>query len=165
MSATGNFVQLPSRENHRCFGCSPINPCGLQMKFFSDGNIVFSELTVPDHLSGWQNLVHGGITSTMLDEIMGWSAIYLLKRFVLTKSITVEFLKPLYVGKTLRVEGRVVKVRNDREAILEGSLFDSEGKLCARASGVFAIFALATAIKRGLIDESAIGDLERLFAA
>lgn len=159
-----SFVQLPNRIGHRCFGCSPVNPCGLKMTFFSDGKMLFSELSVPDHLSGWNNIVHGGVISTILDEIMGWSAIYLLKCFVLTKSITVEFMKPLLVGKKLRAEGRVADVKNDRQAAMDGSLYDDDGNLCARATGTFAIFAPAVALRLGIIDDGVVEDLERLFA-
>ena len=41
---------LPNRETHYCFGCSPANPSGLQMKFYTKDSSVFSRLTVPDHL-------------------------------------------------------------------------------------------------------------------
>jgi len=63
---------------------------------------VFSWLKVPDHLFGWDNLVHGGILSTILGEIMSWSALYLLKEMILTKSMTVAFVKPVFEGWSLR---------------------------------------------------------------
>ena len=157
--------QLPSRENHACFGCGPTNPCGLRMKFFTDGTSVFTELNVPEHTSGWKNLVHGGVITTILDEVMGWSAIFFLKRFVLTKSISIDFLKPAFVGERIRAEGSVTELRGEREAILESSLFDAAGNLCARGRGTFAVFAPETAVNRGIINEEAKADLERIFNA
>lgn len=156
---------LPNRENHSCFGCSPTNPCGLRMKFFTDGTSVFTELSAPEHTAGWKNMVHGGVITTILDEVMGWSAIFLLKRFVLTKSITIDFLKPAFVGATIRAEGKVLDYKNEREAILGSSLFDGDGNLCARGTGTFAVFAPKTAMSRGIINEETMADLERIFSA
>ncbi|MCJ7602424.1 MAG: PaaI family thioesterase, partial [Desulfobulbaceae bacterium] len=90
------------------------------MHFFSDGDSVVSRVAVPDHLCGWGRVVHGGIIATMLDEIMGWTAIYLLKRLVLTKSLRVQFEKPLFAGDMLWLEGRVLEKRGEREALLTG---------------------------------------------
>lgn len=159
------FYQLPQRENNRCFACSSTNPHGLQMKFFTDGEMLVSDLSVPEHLCGWRNLVHGGVISTILDEIMGWSAVYLLRRFTLTKTITIEFLKPLEVGSRLRVEGAVKEVKSDREAEMESKLFNEEGFLCAKGTGLFATFLPETAKRLGIIDESLVEELERIFLA
>ena len=71
---------LPNRPDHNCFGCSATNPSGLQMKFYTDEVLVFSWLTLPAHLSGWSNLVHGGVISTILDEIMSWTALCMLNK-------------------------------------------------------------------------------------
>jgi uncharacterized protein (TIGR00369 family) len=156
---------LPNRENHSCFGCSPTNPCGLRMTFFTDGTSVFTELNVPEHTAGWKNLVHGGVISTILDEVMGWSAIFLLKRFVLTKSISVDFLKPAFVGGKVRAEGKILDYRNAREAVMESTLFDGDGNLCFRGTGTFAVFAPEAAMNRGIINEETLQDLERIFNA
>ncbi|MFZ2445571.1 MAG: PaaI family thioesterase [Syntrophobacteraceae bacterium] len=134
------------------------------MRFHTDGKALFSWLTLSSHLSGWQNLVHGGVITTMLDEVMGWSAIYLLKRLVLTKSITVDFLKPVYIENEIRVEGRVSAVKNEREAVMEGLLFDTEGQLCSRARGLFALFPPAMAKKMGMSDDVVLRDLVRLIS-
>ncbi|MCK4502596.1 MAG: PaaI family thioesterase, partial [Desulfuromonadales bacterium] len=86
----------------------------------------------------------------MLDEIMGWSAIYGLRCIAMTKTMTVDFLKPVYIDDNLRVEGRVVEQVSGREAIIEGKLYrvdDGDDVLCAQTRGTFAIFT-AKAITR-----------------
>lgn len=159
------FYPLPERENNRCFACSSTNLHGLQMRFFSNGEMLISDLSVPEHLCGWRNLVHGGVISTILDEVMGWSAVYLLRRFSLTKSITIEFLKPLKVGSRLRAEGRVKKLVSEREAEVEGKIFNEEGTLCARGTGFFATFTPEIAKRLGIIDENLVDELEKIFQA
>ena len=115
-----SYTLLPNRADNKCFGCGPANPHGLQMQFYTNGRTVASWITIPPHLSGWSNLAHGGILFTALDEVMGRSIVYLLKRFVLTKSITIEYRKPVPLGREFKVEGRILEVRSEREAAAEG---------------------------------------------
>ena len=154
---------LPNRDNHNCFGCSPINPSGLQMKFYTDDSRVFSQLTVPPHLCGWNQLVHGGVLSTILDEIMSWAAIYLLKRITLTRSMTVEFLKPVYINNRLKAEGRLLELKGRHEAVMEGILTNDEETVCARSTGNFAVFSPAVARRLGIADETHLEWFEQIY--
>jgi len=108
MSAGKDYVPLPVQDDHRCFACGPANAAGLHMRFLAGEDRVVSRLTIPEHLRGWSNLAHGGVLSTILDEIMSWTAIHLLRRVILTKSMTVNFKKPVYVEKPVEAVGRIV---------------------------------------------------------
>ena len=158
------YKPLLNLDTHKCFGCSPVNPVGLQMQFHSKGDAVFSWVRVPDHLCGWSNVVHGGIVSTILDEIMSRASLYLLRKFVMTKSMTVEFLKPVFVGKEIRAEGKVISVNSEREAEIGGSLYNEDEELCARSSGKFALFTPDALKKMGFTDEALLRDLESLIS-
>ena len=107
------------------------------MEFYTNGQTVASWITIPPHLSGWSNLAHGGILFTALDEIMGRTMIYLLQRFILTKSMTIEYLKPVPHGRELKVEGRILEVRSEREAVAEGIIINDAGEVCTRATGLW----------------------------
>ncbi len=163
MELEKDCICLPNSETHNCFGCSPINPSGLQMKFYANDLRVFSEVTVPQHLCGWNNLIHGGVLSTILDEIMSWSAIYLLKRITLTKSMTIDFLKPVYIDQILRAEGNVLEVRDKHEAVMEGRLLNSDGTICTRSTANFAIFSPAVAKRLGIADQEHLRWFERIY--
>ncbi len=152
--------QLPNRGYHKCFGCGPANPSGLQMKFFSDDKSVFSWLKVPDHLIGWDNLVHGGVLSTILDEIMSWSAIYLFKKMILTKSMTVDFIKPVFKGMELKVEGSIFKNRSDKEAVMQGRIYNNEGVLCTKSKGILVLFEPKVAKRLNMMSAEALKDFE-----
>jgi uncharacterized protein (TIGR00369 family) len=141
-----NLTEVISRDKH-CFGCSQQNPHGLKMRFYTDDTALYSWLNVPPHLCGWNGIVHGGILSTMLDEIMGWSAIYSLRHIVMTKTMTIDFLKPVYINNELRVEGRVIERTSEREVIIEGKIYTEDDVLCAQARGIFAVFT-SKAIKK-----------------
>lgn len=157
-----SYRRLPSRTSDNCFACGQNHPSGLRMTFFTDGERVLSWPKVPKHLSGWSNLVHGGVISTMLDEIMGWAAVRLLKKMSLTRSITVDFLKPVYVEEELTLEASVKAMHGEREALMESSLRDGKGELCAVAVGTFALFAFDAIRKRAIVDNELLDELERL---
>ena len=163
MKTARNLRELPTSRNHNCFGCSPVNPSGLQMRFFTDGSAVYSRVQVPEHLCGWSNIVHGGVLTTILDEVMSWSAITLLKRIALTRGIAVEFIKPVHVGSELKAEGRVRETGDKNDAVTEGVLYDVSGEPCARASATFKVFSPAVARRLGIADEASIAWFERIF--
>ena len=133
------------------------------MKFFTDEQSLFSWVTVPDHLCGWDRLVHGGVISTILDEIMSWSAITLLKRIILTKSMKVDFIKPVFVGKELTVEGKMLERTSDRESLMAGFLYNETKELCAKSEGTFALFTPEAAIRMGIMDEEDVREFEHHF--
>lgn len=143
-----------------CFGCGVHNPHGLKMTFATDGEGVFSEVTVPKHLGGWNNLVHGGVLSTICDEIMGWTAMYRMGKMALTKRMTVDFKKAVFITDRLLAEGRVVDVTDMNEAVVEGSIRNGRDELCVTARGVFALLDAKTGIRMGILDET---DANRFF--
>ncbi len=163
-SKTTVYKQLPNNRDHNCFGCSPNNPSGLQMSFWADETTVTSNVTVPEHLCGWNNLVHGGVLSTILDEIMSWATIYLLKQVPMTKSISVDFMKPVVVGNPLKVQGKVLDKISRREALMEGKILNADDVCCARATGTFAIFSPAVAKKLNITDNDSLRWFEQVFS-
>ena len=116
MGSEKDYQHLPNSSEHYCFGCSPVNPSGLQMKFFADRDTVFSNVTIPDHLCGWSNIAHGGVLTTILDEIMSWAALHFLKRITMTKSMKIEFIQPVYIRNPLKAEGKVLEQTGKHEA-------------------------------------------------
>jgi len=153
---------LPNLDDHFCFGCSPINPKGLQMTFYALKDTVASWVVIDEHYSGWRHVVHGGIIASMLDEIMGRGGLYLLKRLVMTKSLTLDFLSPVGVGEELMVEGKVLERVDDRNAVMAGTLYNASGHAAARAQGQFKLFTVDALRRRGGMDDHnlvAIGKL------
>lgn len=159
------YQPLKTLSNHNCFGCSPHNATGLQMKFFTNQKSLVSLVTVPEHLCGWDRLVHGGVIATILDEIMSWSAITMLKRIILTKSMTVDFVKPVYIDNELKVEGKVLEHKSERDARMAGFLYNTKGELCARSQGSFALFTPEAAIKMKILSAEDVKEFEELFTA
>ena len=154
---------LPNSGDHNCFGCSPSNPSGLQMKFFADGDKVFSNVTIPDHLCGWSNIAHGGVITTILDEIMSWAALHFLKRITMTKSMQIEFIKPVYIHRQLRAEGKVLEVIGKHDAVMEGILYSDNTVICARSTANFSIFSPKVAKRFGIADDDSLKFFQNVF--
>lgn len=134
------------------------------MELYTDEKIVMSQIILPEHFSSWANVVHGGILATLLDEIMGWAGLYLLRQITLTKKMTVEFSKAVYVGETLKVVGSVVKKNGKRNAEIEGVITRDNGEACVRSRGDFTILSSKLALRLGIItDEQLQNFFEPLF--
>jgi acyl-coenzyme A thioesterase PaaI-like protein len=146
-----------------CFGCGRENPHGLRMRFLTDGHRVYSRLRLPEPLCGWEGVAHGGIVTTVLDEIMSWSAIHLLRRLILTRTITVSFLRPVPTGAEVAAEGWIERVVSEREAVVGSALRAGDGKELSRAEATLALLTPAAARKLGIIDEKVIRGFEAHF--
>lgn len=156
-----DFKPLIKEMDTFCFGCSPSNHAGLKMTFHAGKDSLVSRLKVPLHFCGWKNIVHGGILSTILDETMSWSAIYLLKRMVLTTRITVDFMKPAHAETWIMAQGKVLERSNEREVVMKGTIVNSEGELCSSATGTFRVFTLEAARKFKLMSPEILDNFDQ----
>ena len=120
------------------------------MTFHTDEQRLYSFVTASPMMIGWGETVHGGILTTMLDEIMGWSTIYLLGKITVTKSITVEFRKPVQVGDALTVVGTVGEDAG-RQITMNSEIYCSKKGLCVRAEGTFIALSPDTAVRMGVM--------------
>ena len=94
------------RSDHMCFGCGDLNPIGLHLRFepASDG-VAASFVPGPEH-QGFDNVIHGGIISTVLDEAMAWATAY-AGLWAVTGEMNVRFRHPLRVREVTTVSARV----------------------------------------------------------
>ena len=149
----------------KCFACGKDNPESLKMKFYTDEESVFSRLTVPENKRGWDQLVHGGIISTILDEIMAWTAMYMMKDVVMTKNLAVKYLRPVYIEKQISTVGWVHERKGPREVVLKAEIYDDKKRLCTKAVGNFAIFPREAAKRLKLMDEESLSKFKKFIEA
>ena len=161
---TNEWEKIPSVDMD-CFGCGTDNHHGLQMTFEINGEKLRSIVTVPDHLRGWSNIVHGGVLSTICDEIMAWAAIYLSKRFILTKPIHTTFLKPVTIGSRLETIGYIKERIDERNAIMAGEIYDEKGRLCTTSIGEFVLFTPDNFKKLNIVPNDLLDRMTGMFEA
>ncbi len=156
METRENLKPLPPMKNHRCFGCGPDNPQGLQMEFFIGKELIYSWIKVPDHLCSWHNIVHGGVVSTMLDEVMGRTVNVFTKSLGLTRNINIELIKTAFIGDELRAEGQLIEIINLREAKVKAVLYNSHDEICAKSTATFALVSPDKIRKSGVDAEEVL---------
>jgi uncharacterized protein (TIGR00369 family) len=97
------------------------------------------EITIPLHptLNNNLNILHGGITATVLDTTMGSLANYLLpKGFgAVTNQLNIHYIAP-GIGETLRCKAEVVH-KGTKTMVISGEAFRSDGRKIAYATGTF----------------------------
>jgi uncharacterized protein (TIGR00369 family) len=121
---------------HNCFACGTLNTHGLQLELHAGDDRCWVELELPDRFEGWEGIAHGGILSTILDEVMGWALID-HDMWGVTARMRVEFKRPVPIGRPIRAEGRVVSARR-RIVEAEGVILDrADGTILARAEATF----------------------------
>lgn len=57
-------------DDRYCFCCGEKNPLNLKMHFRYEDEKILSEVVFPKEYQGFNNIVHGGMIGTVLDEVM-----------------------------------------------------------------------------------------------
>ena len=92
-----------------CFGCSPEHPFGFHLRFAKDGDEVVTHFTPGAQYQGPPGIMHGGLVTTLADEIGAWAVIALLGRFGFTASLAAKLHKPVRIGVPLEGRGRIAR--------------------------------------------------------
>jgi uncharacterized protein (TIGR00369 family) len=116
-----------------CFVCGKENPQGLRLDFaFDEAAGTLETSWVPSEVyQGYAGVLHGGVLSTVLDEVVGKLSVLLGKPAV-TAEMTVRFVKPVPTGLPLAVRGRITE---ESRRVLRGQAeaFLADGTLAATA--------------------------------
>lgn len=124
---------MPVKNIGTCFACGPGNPHGLRLEIQKTRDGVEFTWVPPVRFQGWDGIVHGGIVSTLLDELIAWACS--ARGFdAVTGELTVRFRRSLPVGRPVRGVGRIVQEKG-RLLVGESRLLDEQGNLIAEAGG------------------------------
>jgi len=113
-----------------CFACGPDNPRGLHLDFRKDGDTVVCVHTPELELGGYGTILHGGVTSTLLDEAMVWAVYGKYERLSMTTELNVKFHAPVRCGVALTLTGWVIAT-DRRHATARAEIRDLAGTLAA----------------------------------
>lgn len=119
------------------FGSGLDNQEGLQLKltFDEDTKTVYGEYRCPDKFQSQENVVHPGVLSVILDEIM--SHINTAMNFdTVTGELTIRYLQPANIGENLYLRGWFVK-KNRRIVENRAEIENEIGKIVARGKGKY----------------------------
>jgi acyl-coenzyme A thioesterase PaaI-like protein len=116
-----NSSRVPIADNY-CFVCGKNNPRGFKIEVrYSEAELTAeTELAIPREYQGWADVIHGGILSTLLDELMA-HAVWHFAGPGLTLSLEVRFHKPLKPDEPVLVRG-VLQTKNGSRRLAEGEI-------------------------------------------
>jgi len=149
--------QLP--HTHSCFVCGDANPKGFKLRSKTDGRIVQAEFAFDPAHVGFKNVVHGGLTATLLDEIMTWACAVATKRFGYCAELNVRYVQAVRPGQHLVATAELVANHRGRVFEAKAELHDDAGKILATATGKY--LPLKDAETAGMATDF-IGDLSWL---
>ena len=122
-------------DNRMCFACSPRNPIGLKLEFEYEGDICRTTFVAGPEHQGWNGVMHGGLVTTILDEVM---AQWLLVRnhITMTAEMTTRFVTPVPIGVKLTIESRLVADKR-RLFMMEANAMLPDGSVVVKATAKF----------------------------
>lgn len=123
--------------NH-CFVCGPDNPDGLRIRYWMEGDLCRASFTPGGAYVGYDEMTHGGILYSALDDVMAnWLFLQGIRAH--TAKCEIRYRQPVPVGTPLELTGRLVK-RKGRVAVLTGEACRAtDGTLVADAQASFMV--------------------------
>jgi uncharacterized protein (TIGR00369 family) len=118
-----------------CFVCGDKNNKGLNVRFYSSDRKAKAEYTPKREFQGYRDILHGGIISTLLDEVM-IQAIIAQGILTFTTQIEVKFKKPARIGEKLLLEGEIIEDKG-KIIVTKGEMAKEDGTIVAVATGKF----------------------------
>jgi len=121
-----------------CAGCVPLGRCQFGIRSYQVGTdgVARARVWVDASMAGGPRVAHGGWTASIFDEVLGqvpgWHGV-----LAVTKTLTVEYTRPVPVDRWLLAESRV-ESRSDGNWEISGVLtLEATGSELARAHGTW----------------------------
>jgi acyl-coenzyme A thioesterase PaaI-like protein len=140
------FQDFYPDDHSHCYGCGRLNPLGLRIKSYWDGDETVAHFTPQPHHTAMPGFVYGGLIASLFDcHGTGSAAAAAYRqekramdslpplRYV-TASLKVDYLRPTPMGVTLELRGIIKQVKG-RKVVVEATL-SAKGEICARSEVV-----------------------------
>ena len=128
-------VLRTQRNSKNCIVCGMENPFGLKAPFYVlDDDSVASEFSFLKEHQSYPDRTHGGMISTLLDELMG-RALWINEpeTFGVTTTMSITYRKPVPYGVKLKARGYITF--NSRMGFsARGEIYDLNDNLLAEGS-------------------------------
>ncbi len=128
---------MQKQPNSRmCFVCGMQNPIGLKAFFYQDeeGRVV-AHFTGKEEHEGYPGVMHGGIVTALLDEVIGRVG-FAYDLWGVTAKLEVRFRHPVPLGQPLTLVGEMTRLRS-RTLEGRGEIRLEDGTVAVEAKGVY----------------------------
>jgi acyl-coenzyme A thioesterase PaaI-like protein/transcriptional regulator with XRE-family HTH domain len=124
------------RGARQCFACGEDNPIGLHLADIRrDGDEVRATLHPRPELQSYPGVLHGGVVTTVLDEVMAYASILLAGIWSATATLQVRFRRPVPYDVPLEAVAGVTAERA-RRVRAWARLELPDGQVGAEATGL-----------------------------
>jgi beta-phosphoglucomutase family hydrolase len=93
-----------------CFACSQENPIGLKLIPVHDGEKVTAGFIAGKFHQGWNNVVHGGILYTLLDEVTAYAMLCHGIELGVTAKSEIRFKQVAHINEPIQASAWVTKL-------------------------------------------------------
>lgn len=129
-----NGIALPRYSE--CFVCGSNNPSGFDITFYYRNGRIEADFIPQERHTGYQNVVHGGLLATLLDECMGWSSILSRRVMCVAAELSVRYKVSAHVGDRLTVSGQLIEDKK-RVILVKGEIMRDDGTVLCTGEGKF----------------------------
>lgn len=126
-----------SDSNEWCFACGLNNPIGLKLNFREEDDMYVANFVPGLEHQGYNGIMHGGLVSTLLDEIMA-GYMYAKGLNAVTAKLEVRFRQPTPIGENLTISGWITGQRGKMYE-LAGNVVLPDGTVTAEGKAIVAI--------------------------
>ena len=120
-----------------CFACGPKNPYGLKLKFIEEKNTVKTTFNCTKEYQGFPGYTHGGIITTIIDEVMSRVSV-LEGKWASTAKLDLRFKKLIPINENILAQAKKIRILG-KFIQIEGKIYLSDGTIAAEGKGMFAI--------------------------
>jgi acyl-coenzyme A thioesterase PaaI-like protein len=92
-----------------CFGCAPDHPVGFRLAFRREGDAIVTRFTPDARYQGPPGIMHGGLVTTLADEVAAWTLVGLKGRFGFTSTLACKLHRPVRVGAEVLARGHITR--------------------------------------------------------
>jgi len=117
--------------DNRCFACGSENPAGLHLDIHQSADGVYAKIKMSALFQGYQDIIHGGIVSTILDEMAVWAS-FKKGHKAATAELNVRIKKPMHADTEYIATGRVVNIKH-KLVMAQAEIRDSNEEIIACA--------------------------------
>jgi acyl-coenzyme A thioesterase PaaI-like protein len=125
---------------NNCFVCGPDNKGGLRLKFRMEGEECRSEYTpAADHI-GYDNVVHGGLIYSALDDVMAnW--LFLQGERAVTARCEIRYRRVAEPGRELQLVSRLESKKGRMVKLSSQAIDAADQEVVAEATATFLVTA------------------------
>ena len=136
MNHSLNTLTIPLPRYHQCFVCGDRNRIGLDVTFYYRNGRIETDFTPKTEHAGYRNVLHGGILATLLDETMGWAAIYSRPVLCVSAELNIRYKTSATVGEPLTVFGELIADKK-RVILAKGGILNGKGETICTGEGKY----------------------------